>query len=72
MDGLYWNTLLKWMIWGKPTIFGNTHFEGMLKIFPLFVASGCADVRRKMIAVAMSCLCLLSRPKSKGPENGLK
>ena len=26
MDGLYWKTLLKLMIWGvKPPIFGNTH-----------------------------------------------
>ena len=25
MDGLWWKTLLKWMIWGTP-IFGNTHF----------------------------------------------
>ena len=24
MNALWWKTLLKWMIWGKPTIFGNT------------------------------------------------
>ena len=25
MDGLYWKTLLKWMIWEWYTIFGNIH-----------------------------------------------
>ena len=25
--GLQWKTLLKWMIWGKPTIFGNIHLQ---------------------------------------------
>lgn len=25
MDGLWWKALLKWMIWGVHTIFGNVH-----------------------------------------------
>ena len=33
MDGLYWKTLLKWMIWGGTIIFGNTHIYIILYYF---------------------------------------
>ena len=44
MDGLSWKTLLKWMIWGVPTIFGNIHFPtkktgwliGILSIYMVY------------------------------------
>ena len=72
--GLQWKTLLKWMIWGKPTIFGNIHLQPQDAIVTIRIATFFFGIGRWPIYAFIPSHPKMYRIETNGffaPENSL-